>query len=182
MIEYYTLMHKGSEKLYRDNIFLNFGSTITVLMLYVSKNVDVVLDSNLSMKLSSAISSCSNVYFDELSRSIDELILERCDYLLLQMNDTKVEVRRNGNVYAEIVKNGELKRLPNGLFSLDDDDHIVCGTKAFFQHLTQPAVISDALTSISSEEWMDSLAFRIAEQSNFSESNITAVTFIVRKD
>ncbi len=182
MIEYYTLMHKGSENLYRDNFFMNFGSTITVLMLYVSKIPELILDAKLSSKLSSVISSCNGMDFKDINDSIESVLNNQCDFLLMQINDSSVLINRRGSIYINVVKNGELKSLPNGYFTLENDDHLVLGTGAFFKYLSNPAILSDALVSISSEEWMDYLSFRIAEQSGFAEGNITAVTFIVRKD
>ncbi len=182
MIEYYTLMNKGSESLYRDDFHLNFGPTITILMLYVSKKAEVILDSQLTAKLSSTISSCNSMTFEEISNTLEGLINNQCDYLLFQINDSHIQVERHGNIYVELIKNGELKRLPNGIFTLENDDHIVCGTSSFFKGLTGPAIVADALSSISSEEWMDGLCFRIAEKNGFSEGNLTAATLIVRKD
>lgn len=180
MIEYYTLMHKGSEKVYRDNFFMNFGNILTVLIVFVSKMPEVILDKSLSSELSSLISSSNDTDFPKLSLKVQNLISGQCDYLLIRLDNSKIDVFREGNLYANIIKNGELKMLANGEFSLENDDYIVCGTSAFYKNLTNPAIISDAITSVSCEEWMDNMSFRIADQTGFSGSNVTAVTFIVR--
>lgn len=182
MIEYYTLMHKGDSEEYTDNIFMNFDSTVTVLMIYSSREGSPEFSEEDKSKISSLITGCRGVPFDEISKILERDIKPGIDYMLIHINDSMINIERHGAIYAGIVKNGELKRLPNGPFSIEDDDRVVCGTAEFIKYLSYPAILSDALTAESSEEWMDNMVCRISEQNMLAEGNLTAVTLIVRKD
>ena len=182
MIEYYTLMHKGDAEEYTDNIFMNFGSTVTVLIIYSSKEGAPEFKYDDKAKISSMITGCRGVPFDTISKILERDIAEGIDYMLIHINDSMINIERHGSIIAGIVKNGELKRLPNGPFSIEDEDRVVCGTAEFFKYLSSPAILSDALTADSSEEWMDNMVCRISEQNMLAEGNLTAVTLIVRKD
>jgi len=182
MIEYYTLMHKGNAEEYTDNIFMNFDSTVTVLIIYSSKEDSPEFTEDDKSRISSMITGCRGIPFDEISKALERDIAQGIDYMLIHINDSMINIERHGSIFAGIVKNGELKRLPNGPFSIEDDDRVVCGTSEFFKYLSYPAVLSDALTAESSEEWMDNMVCRISEQNMLAEGNLTAVTLIVRKD
>ena len=52
--------------------------------------------------------------------------------------------------------------------------------KDFFKFLTKEAILADAVTSISAEEWMDFLVSRISDINMLKGDNLSAVTFIVR--
>ena len=186
MIEYYTLMHKGGKEDYTDRIFLNYSDKITVLILNTSealekaKNDTEILRITETGKISgSIVNSSSDIPFEPLRDYLEEM-LNDIDHVLLRIDDGMINVSRHGKVYVMIAKDGELKRLPNGKFGLDNGDMFVCGTYEFFKYLSNPAVLSDALISDSSEEWMDNMVCRISDQNMLSEGNLTAVTFIVR--
>ncbi|MCQ2503802.1 MAG: hypothetical protein MJ103_01055 [Saccharofermentans sp.] len=181
MIEYYTLMHKGNCDEYTDNIFMNFGSTVTVLIIYNGEN-ELPLNEDEKTRVSTYITGCRGIPFQEVSAKLKEYLPEGTAYMLIHINDSLINIERHGQVYASIIKNGEIKLLPNGPFSIEDDDRVVCGTAEFFRYLSQPAILSDAITAESSEEWMDNLVCRISERNQLSEGNLTAVTLIVRKD
>ena len=181
MIEYYTLMHKGNCDEYTDNIFMNFGSTVTVLMIYNGEN-ELPLSEEEKTRVSTYITGCRGIPFDEVSSKLTEYLPQGTAYMLIHINDTLINIERHGQIYASIVKKGEIKLLPNGPFSIEDDDRVVCGTAEFFKYLSQPAILSDGLTAESSEEWMDNLVCRISDRNHLAEGNLTAVTLIVRKD
>ena len=182
MIEYYTLMHKGSKDEYTDNIFMNFGSTVTVLMLSDSGEDPIPLPEEVKTRVSTYITACRGIPFEEVSTKLKGYIPVGTDYMLIHINDTSINIERHGQIYASIVKRGEIKMLPNGPFSIEDDDRVVCGTAEFFKYLSKPAILSDALTAESCEEWMDNLVCRISDKTHLAEGNLTAVTLIVRKD
>lgn len=180
MIEYYTLMHKGGQEEYEDNIFLNYAATLTMLILFSSK--DESFDLAHSISINSLINSCSDMTMEELSEDLHKEITADSNYLLLRIDDKHIEIERRGGVYARIIKRGEVINLSNGYFSLEDGDQICCGTSTFFNYISNVALIADAMTSISSEEWMDSMCCRISDINQFSEGNISAITMIVRED
>ena len=180
MIEYYTIKHKGGEEEYNDRLFMNYSSTVTLMILYSSKSRKFYGPH--SEAIEAKIRECTGKEFDEVIGETEKMVPDDCDYMLININDDRIKVDRHGRVYAYIVKNGELKLLPNGTFSLEDEDRIVCGTYSFFDRLSDPAILADALTSISSEEWMDNLICRISEQTMLAADNLTAVTMIVRSD
>ncbi|HAW16209.1 MAG: hypothetical protein IJ869_01810 [Clostridiales bacterium] len=180
MIEYYTIKHRGGEEEYTDNLFMNYGSTMTIMLLYSSRSEEFAKPH--ALMIEEAIKNCHGKDFGDLMKEIAKIVPGDLDYFLLQATDDWIKTDRHGKVYAYIVKNGELKLLPNGQFGLEDEDRIVCGTYSFFEKLSDPAILSDASTSISSEEWMDNLICRISEQTMLAGDNLTAVTMIVRSD
>lgn len=189
MIEYYTLMHKGGNEEYTDNIFLNFGSSLTVLILNTSTALQQVDDDTEKLRLvengkiaGSVVNSASDLPFEPLRDFLNETILPSTDHMLIRIKDDMIQVDRKGKIYAKIVKDGDLKLLPNGRFGLENEDRVVCGTGEFFKHLSNPGVLSDALISESCKEWMDNMVCRISEQNMLAEGDLTAVTFIVRGD
>ena len=100
--------------------------------------------------------------------------------MLIRIDDKHIEIERHGKVYAYIVQNGELKMLPNGMTSLEDEDRVICCSGEFLKCLNEIAILSDAVVSESAEEWMDNLVCRISDKNRLSEGNLTAVTMIVR--
>ena len=180
MIEYYTLMHKGGQEEYRDNIYLNFSKALTMLILYSSK--DESFDDVKNKKVNALIGSCSELDIETLIQKLEKEVGSNNQYLLIRIDDSHIYVKRNGSVFAKFVKKGELFNLSNGYHSLEDGDQICCGTNEFFKNLTDTAVLVDAMSSISSEEWMDFMCSRISDVNQFDEENISAVTMIVRED
>lgn len=180
MIEYYTLMHDGGQGEYRDNIFLNFSKTLTMLLLFSSK--DDAFDIAHSISINGLISSCTSMTMEELCEEFHKEITPSCAYLLLRIDDQHINLERRGGVYAKIIKRGEVINLSNGFHSLEDGDQICCGTSEFFKYVSDPAVMADAMTSISSEEWMDYMCTRISDANQFEGENLSAVTMIVRED
>lgn len=180
MIEYYTFMHKGGADEYLDNIYMNYGPTLVALIHYGSKPDSVDVDQ--FIKCGAAILNSQNKNWEEMSENIASLSPENNDYLLLKISDTKVRIERHGDIIPYIVKTGELKALPNGVYHLEDEDRIVCATSRFYKTLSDVAILADAMTSINCEEWMDFMVNRISERNMLSCGNLTAINFIVRSD
>ena len=180
MIEYYTLMHKGAQEEYKDNIFLNFGNELTMLLLFSS--TDDGFDLSQSISINTMIGGCSQMTMAELLEDFHNEISPNCPYLLMRIDDNHIEIDHRGSVSAKIVKRGELINLSNGYFTLEDGDQICCGTSAFFKELSDTAILADAMSSISCEEWMDNMCVRISDVNQFNGDNVSAITMIVRGD
>lgn len=180
MIEYYTLSHKGGQEEYRDNIFMDYAKQLTMLMLFSSKDENFTLANGISAN--ALITGSASVSLEKLIEKIEKEIPPTCNYLLLRIDDKHTDIHRRGSVYAKIIKRGEIITLSNGFHSLEDGDQICCGTKEFFKNITDNALLADAMTSISSEEWMDYLCCRVSEATHFEGENLSAVTMIVRED
>jgi len=180
LIEYYSFMHNGGAEEYTDNIFLNYGPVLTVLICYVSNKPEE--ERNSFEGAGGIISSCRDRTFDEVSEMIARVASPDSEYLLFRITDKACKIERHGGIIPYIVKNGELKVLPNGLFGLENDDRIICATTAFYDTLSSTAILADAVTAMSCEEWMDNLVCRISDSNMLSCGNLTAVNFIVRSE
>ncbi|MBP5180680.1 MAG: hypothetical protein J6127_05270 [Clostridiales bacterium] len=180
MIENYILMHKGGQEEYRDNIFVNYSSALTMALLYLPSETDFSVTDEASV--AALVQGSSKMEFKALSESIYPILTELKNYMLIRIDDKAINIERHGKVYAYIVQNGELKMLPNGLTSLEDEDRVICCTGEFTRYLNDIAILSDAVSSDSAEEWMDNLVCRISDKNRLSEGNLTAVTMIVRSN
>ena len=179
MIEYYLFMHKGGRETYQDGVFPIATPELTI---GIVSSAGLGNDAPAVVKmfkdyLSSDIESKE---FGVLSDEIMQHMPDNSDYMVLRISDTRIESVRRGKVYGKIVKAGELKLLPNGRLSLEDEDRIVCGTEEFFTHLTDEEILCDSMFAESSQEWMDYMIRRISDANWLAEGNISAVTFIVR--
>ena len=67
-----------------------------------------------------------------------------------------------------------------GLQKIDNEDRIIFATDRFFRYLNKEAILADAVTSISAEEWMDFMINRISDINMLKGDNLSAITFIVR--
>ncbi len=178
MIENYILMHKGGQDEYRDNVFVNYSSALTLAILYFPTEADFSVADEASV--SALVQSSSKMRFTDLSESITPILTNLKNYMLIRIDDKHINIERHGKVFAYIVQNGELKMLPNGMSSLEDGDRVICCTGEFMKRLNEVAVLSDAVVSDSAEEWMDNLVCRISDKNRLGEGNLTAVTMIVR--
>ncbi|MBR3533543.1 MAG: hypothetical protein IKN80_06655 [Clostridiales bacterium] len=178
MIENYILMHKGGLDEYRDNIFVNYSSSLTMAMLYLPSESDFSVADEAAV--AALVNSSSKMRFIDLSESVYPLLTDLKNYMLIRINDKNITIERHGRVYAYIVQNGELKMLPNGVTSIDDKDRVICCTAEFLRDLNEIAILSDAVISDSAEEWMDHLVCRISDANRLAQGNLTAVTMIVR--
>lgn len=180
MVEYYTFMHKGGKEEYKDNIYLSYTPVLTVLIYYGSNSTND--NQEKSELMGRIISASKGKTFEEVSEMINKTAPADADYALIKISDKAVNCERHGSVFPYIVKNGELKILPNGIMALEDSDRIICATSKFYEELSELSILSDALTSLSCEEWMDNLLCRISEHNMLDCGNLTAVNFIVRTD
>lgn len=178
MIENYILMHKGGQEEYRDNIFVNYSKSLTVAILYLQEGAGLPVADEASV--SDLIQRSSRMRFTDLSESVFPVLRDFRNYMLIRIDDSSIEIDRHGKVFAYIVQKGELKMLPNGMTSIDDGDRVICCTGEFMRCLTEVAILADAVSSGSAEEWMDNLVCRISDRNRLSEGNLTAVTMIVR--
>ncbi|MBP3810565.1 MAG: hypothetical protein ILA15_07540 [Clostridiales bacterium] len=178
MIENYILMHKGGQEEYRDNVFVNYSAALTLAILYLPNEAEFSVADEASV--SALVQGSSKLRFRDLSESIYPILTNLKNYMLIRIDDKHIEIERHGKVYAYIVQNGELKMLPNGMTSLEDEDRVICCTGEFLKCLNDIAILSDAVVSESAEEWMDNLVCRISDKNRLSEGNLTAVTMIVR--
>ena len=181
MIEYYTFKHPGVEEKYRDEVFLTLGEHTTIAIFNGSK---LGSSSETARKLFVDILSGKNAQdnFDSMSQDIENAIPENAEYMALRIDDAWINSIRRGGVLAKIVKNGELKVLPNGVFGLENDDRIVCATEAFFNYIPDEGILASALTAESCEEWMSFLVQRISDINELKCENLSCVTLIVRSE
>lgn len=182
MIEYFPLMHKGGAEEYFDSLILNFSGSLTAFLYYGSSERNVSSGTREKKAAADLINNCKDVPFAELCRSIEEVMKDDSEYMVIRVSDTSVESECRGKVNGYLLKKGEIKRLPNGLIKPDSDDRIVCGTAAFYKKLSLPAILSDSMVSISAEEWMDNMICRISEKTMLAEGNLTALTLMVRPE
>ena len=179
MIEYYMFMHKGGQPEYTDGLFPIASPELTIGIIS-SKNLGESAGKIVKMFRDILGSDLSTKSFDELTETVINDMPDNADYMVLRISDTKVNSIRRGSVCGKIVKDGELKILPNGVFSLVDEDRLVCASESFFEHLPDEAILVDSMFAESSKEWMDYMIRRISDENWLSEDNLSAVTFIVR--
>jgi len=179
MIEYYTFKHPGGEESYEDEVYLTIVPQVTIAIFYGSKLGE---SRTASAKIFSDVLGGENAQndFRLMAEEIEHRIPDNAEYIALRISDEQFDSVRRGGVCAKIIKNGELKSLPNGIFKLENEDRIVCGTDNFFKQLTDEGIIADASCSISSEEWMDNMVTRISDANRIICGNLSAVTLIVR--
>lgn len=178
MIETYTFRHMGGDTKQREDIFVRFGSSMCIEILNGSLDPDFEACALDVVNLNNSFDD--NSKFDDILDQIDKKVNNRTSYMILRITDNSIEVFNNSTCKAYIIKNGEIKTIPNGYNGIEDGDKIICGTENFFKTLTPEAVLIDAVSSISSEEWIDFLITRISQKTKLSQGNIAAASFIVR--
>lgn len=179
MIELFSFSHNGNLDEYCDNVMVKYGKNILVVLTN-GKN-DPEKGERLTASVTEVINSYSDdMSFDDISYAISKKVYHYSDYVIVRLNDYQIETEKHGAVKAFISSNGEIKNLTNGMIRLNDNDRVIIGTDMFFHTLSPEGVLSDSLTSISAEEWMDFLVHRISDVNMLIGSNLTAVTFIVR--
>ena len=144
MIEYYTFKHRGDALDYQDEVFLRLVPSLTVAIFFGS-NLAIAPKSQALLFSEILNSEEGGRSIDFLSADFDECLDEESEYLILRVLDNGVECYRRGGVYAKIIKDGQIKVLPNGFFGMSKDDKIVVGTAKFFKFLTDEGVLADAL-------------------------------------
>lgn len=174
-------MHNGGADNYADNIFHNYIGPLLTVLICCGSNVPEGENPSFDAA-GSVISAGIKKAFDDISDAVSKSIPADSEYLLMRISDKAVKIERHGSIIPYIVKGGELRVLPNGVFGLENDDRIICGSKNFYDNLSVPAILADAVTAMSCEEWMDNLICRISDSNMLSCGNLTAVNFIVRSD
>ena len=179
MIEYYLFTHKGGEQTYNEGVFpiANLDLSIGIIS---SANLGENCARNVRIFKEILGSDMIQGNLSDLSGVIDKNLADEAEYMVLRISDEKIESIRRGGVYGKIVKDGELKVLPNGVMRLEDEDRIVCGTEEFFSNLADESILADSMFAESSQEWMEYLIRRISDVNWLSGGNLSAVTFIVR--
>lgn len=175
MIEYYTFKHRGDALEYLDEVYLTLIPNMTVAIFYGSNlkegaRSQTLLFSELlnTDKAAGSISSLNNV--------MEEFLEEGTEYLLLRAINKGIECFRRGEVYAKIVRNGQIALLPNGYFELSGDDRLVCATSNFYKYMSDEGILADALVADSCSEWMNMMIRRISDQNQLKCGNLSAVT------
>lgn len=181
MIEYYTFKHPGGEESYEDEVYLTIVPHVTIAIFYGSKLGET---RSQSAKIFSDILAGENAQkdFRLMAEEIEQNIPDNAEYIALRITDEQFDSVRRGGVCAKILKNGELKSLPNGIFRLENEDRIVCATDNFFKQMSDEGIIADASCSLSCEEWMDNMVTRISDSNRLICGNLSAVTLIVRSE
>lgn len=179
MIEYYLFMHKGGESSYRDGVF-----PIPNPDLFVG----IIAGDKMGPEGEGAVKTFREVLgsdinsspLAEIEKELNRCLPENAEYMIFRISDTRIDSLRRGKCYGQIVKNGELKVLPNGVLNLEDEDRIICATEEFFSHIPDEAILSDSLFAESSQEWMEFMIQRISDVNWLAGKNLSAVTLIVR--
>ena len=180
MIEAYSFSHSGGLEEYNDQVFLGFGAfTVSVI---VNGNDN----SETCKRVSDVVSKIFKIdfkrfTFDDLSYLIFRDVKRSDEYLLAGITDEKLETEIHGGIRGFIVKEGEIKNVTNGIISLENEDRILFATDRFLETLSNEAILADAVTSISAEEWLNFLVCRISDATKLNGKNLSAVAFIVRK-
>lgn len=179
MIEYYLFMHKGGQPQYQDGVVPIANPELSIGIIASSKLGDQAKAASKMFKdtLGSDLNRGSIM---DLAKEIDLRIPDNAEYIIFRISDNEIESMRRGNVYCKIVKDGEMKVLPNGIFKLEDEDRIVCATEEFFSFLPDEAILADSLFAESCQEWMNYMVRRISDINWLSGNNMSAVTLIVR--
>lgn len=179
MIETYSFSHNGGLEEYNDEVFVGFGSfTVAVV-------VNGMNDKEMCRRVSLAVSRVlrtdfEHMSFDDITYIISKIVKHNDEYAIIRITDNEIETEQHGGIKAFIIKDGDIKQITNGLMKISNEDRIICGTDRFFKFLTKEAILADAVTSISAEEWMDFLVSRISDINMLKGDNLSAVTFIVR--
>jgi len=179
MIEYFLLMHKGGRPAYNDGVFPIANPELTIGIISAA-NLGENSESVVKVFKDTLGSEAESQGFDVLSDEVVKRLPDNAEFMILRISDTRIESLRRGRVYGKIVKAGELKMLPNGVFGLEDEDRIVCGNEEFFSHLQDEAIYADSMFAESSQEWMEYMVRRISDANWLSGNNLSAVTLIVR--
>ncbi|MBO7452342.1 MAG: hypothetical protein J6U54_18590 [Clostridiales bacterium] len=179
MIETYTFTHKGGLEEYDDEVFVGFGSfTVAVV---VNGNGDKDMCRRVSLAVNRILKNdFENMSFDDITYLISKLVKYGDEYTVIRITDDEIETEQHGAIKVFIVHDGDIKQITNGLSKINNEDRIICGTDRFFKYLSSDAILADALSSISAEEWMDFLISRISDRTMLKGDNLSAVTFIVR--
>lgn len=179
MIEYYTLKHKGGQANYNEAVVPVASPELSIAIAATEKLGDTAA---VAAKIIKDIMSSELVSrkVPDLASEIDRLTPDNTEYMVFKINDDRIDSMRRGGVYGKIVKNGELKVLPNGILGLEDEDRIVCGTEEFFSFLADEEILADSLFAESCQEWMNYMVKRISDINWLSGKNLSAVTLIVR--
>ncbi|SCW40609.1 hypothetical protein SAMN02910456_00957 [Ruminococcaceae bacterium YRB3002] len=179
MIEYYLFTHKGGRAQYLDEVFPVVNPELSFGILSSAKLGDKAALAGRRFK-EILSSSLIELELPALCAEIDRNMPDNAEYMIFRISDERIVSLRRGNVYGKIVKEGELKVLPNGVLSLEDEDRIICGNEEFFRHLEDEEILADSLFAESSQEWMNYMVRRISDINWLSEGNMSAVTLIVR--
>ena len=179
MIEYFTFEHKGGRGQYLDSVVTVANPELSIAIAATEKLGENALPARKILRdiMSSELASKG---IPELSSALAEHLPDSAEYMVFKIGDTKIDSMRHGDVYGKIVKNGELKVLPNGILGLEDEDRIVCATEEFFSFLSDEEILADSLFAESCQEWMNYMVRRISDINWLSGRNLSAVTLIVR--
>ena len=175
MIEYYTFKHRGDSLEYLDEVYLSLVPSITVAMFYGSKIKEGARSQALLFsELLNSEEIANNIA--NLDAVMEEFLENTSEYLLLRSIDNGIECFRRGDVYAKIIRNGQISILPNGFFGLSHEDRIICATSNFYRYLTDEGILADALVADTCSDWMNMLIRRISDQNQLKCGNLSAVT------
>ena len=180
MIESFSFSHSGGLEAYNDEVFLGFG-TFTISVVVNGKD-----DPESCKRVSDTVSKILNINFkrfsfDDISYLIFRNVKRSDEYILVRITDEELETEIHGGVRGYLIRGGDIVNVTNGLMALENEDRIIIGTDRFFEDLTPEAVLADAVTSFSAEEWLNFLVSRISDANQLRGKNLSAVAFIVRK-
>lgn len=177
MIEYYTFKHRGNAYEYKDEVFLRLVPNLTVAIFNGNK-----LDSPKSQSLlfSEILSSDEgNKSIDFLNNTFEECLDKESEFLILRVEQKGIESIRRGEVFAKIVRQGQINLLPNGYFGLSSDDRIICATSNFFKYISDEGILADSLVAGSCSEWMNMMVRRISDQTQLKCGNLSAINLML---
>ena len=179
MIEYYIFKHKGGQPQYLDAVVSVPNPELSMGIIASEKLGE---NAQTSKKIFSEIMRSEFITREvhEIVEEVDKHINDKAEYMIFRITDTSIDSMRKGGVYGKIVKNGELKVLPNGILHLEDEDRIICATEEFFSFLEDEEILVDSLFAESCQEWMSYMVRRISDVNWLSGKNLSAVTLIVR--
>jgi|GEM_PF-2801157 len=172
MIEYSCLKHKGNAEVYSDEVYISIIPHLTIAILYGSEMGEKA--GNASLILGDLVSG-DEIPFDELTELAEIHLPDEAQYLILRVEGDFINIRKKGKLFSMIMKDGQMKELPNGVFGLAAGDRIVCGTENFYKYLTSEGILADCLVSSDCEEWKDLVTRRISDKTELLCGNLSAV-------
>jgi hypothetical protein len=180
MIESCSFSHKGGKEKYNDAVFVGFGRF--TLGMVVNGNDDPEQCERVSAAMRRILKNDFESYsFSDISEDIARSCTHGEEYMIIGLTDNLMEAEFHGALRGYLLRDGDITGVTYGQVTLENEDRIVIGTDKFFKVLTQEAVLADAVTSISAEEWLDFMVARISDVNMLSDENLSALTFIVRK-
>ena len=181
MIETYRLSHNGGQDKHCDDVLVRVGKVLWLVVVQGSK--EITATRIFADAFQKVFATCADdSAFTDLCEKYEKLVPHIFDYMIMKVSDSELSVFRHGSVKGYLVRNGEIKLLPNGTISANDEDRILVATQTLYEKITPEGILADGLMATNCEEWMNYMLYRVSSLDMLSGPNLTAVTIMVRFD